>query len=52
MAHAKNHDYHILAPSIWPLAGALGGFLSGGVQADDYGSVSRGHKDRLRQSGS
>ncbi len=27
MAHAKNHDYHILAPSIWPLAGALGGFL-------------------------
>ena len=26
MAHAKNHDYHILAPSIWPLIGALGGF--------------------------
>ena len=26
MAHAKNHDYHILRPSIWPLLGALGGF--------------------------
>jgi len=33
MAHAKNHDYHILSPSIWPLMGALGGFimLFGGV---------------------
>ncbi len=27
MAHAKNHDYHILPPSIWPLMGAAGGFL-------------------------
>ena len=27
MAHAKNHDYHILAPSIWPLIGAIGGFV-------------------------
>ncbi len=26
MAHAKNHDYHILNPSIWPFLGALGGF--------------------------
>ena len=26
MAHAKNHDYHILPPSLWPLLGALGGF--------------------------
>ena len=26
MAHAKNHDYHILAPSLWPFLGALGGF--------------------------
>ena len=26
MAHAKNHDYHILPPSMWPLMGALGGF--------------------------
>jgi len=23
MAHEKNHDYHILTPSIWPLFGAL-----------------------------
>ena len=27
MAHAKNHDYHILHPSIWPLTGALGAFV-------------------------
>ncbi len=27
MAHAKNHDYHILAPSILPFLGALGGFI-------------------------
>ena len=27
MAHAKNHDYHILPPSIWPFLGALGGFV-------------------------
>jgi len=27
MAHAKNHDYHILKPSIWPFLGALGGFV-------------------------
>ena len=26
MAHEKNHDYHILNPSIWPLLGSLGGF--------------------------
>jgi cytochrome c oxidase subunit 3 len=26
MAHAKNHDYHILPPSIWPLLAALGAF--------------------------
>ncbi|AZQ66188.1 cytochrome c oxidase subunit 3 [Silicimonas algicola] len=26
MAHEKNHDYHILPPSIWPFAGALSGF--------------------------
>ena len=25
MAHEKNHDYHILNPSIWPLAGAGAG---------------------------
>jgi cytochrome c oxidase subunit 3 len=27
MAHAKNHDYHVLPPSIWPLLGALAGFI-------------------------
>ncbi len=33
MAHAKNHDYHILPPSIWPLLSALFAFvmLTGGV---------------------
>ncbi len=25
MAHAKNHDYHILTPSSWPLLGAVAG---------------------------
>ena len=27
MAHEKNHDFHILNPSILPFAGALGGFI-------------------------
>ena len=27
MAHEKNHDYHILQPSIWPLMGALSAFV-------------------------
>jgi cytochrome c oxidase subunit 3 len=27
MAHAKNHDYHILPPSIWPLFGAVSAFV-------------------------
>jgi cytochrome c oxidase subunit 3 len=33
MAHEKNHDYHILQPSIWPFMGALGAFtmLAGAV---------------------
>ena len=32
MAHAKNHDYHILKPSIWPLFGALSAFtMLGGM---------------------
>ncbi|MFT7595688.1 MAG: cytochrome c oxidase subunit 3 [Paracoccaceae bacterium] len=33
MAHAKDHDYHILPPSIWPFIGAVSGFfmLSGSV---------------------
>ncbi|MEM6888709.1 MAG: cytochrome c oxidase subunit 3 [Pseudomonadota bacterium] len=27
MAHEKNHDYHILNPSIWPLLAAVAGFV-------------------------
>lgn len=27
MAGAKNHQYHILPPSIWPLLGSLGGLI-------------------------
>jgi cytochrome c oxidase subunit 3 len=27
MAHAKNHDYHILNPSIWPFIGAVSAFV-------------------------
>jgi cytochrome c oxidase subunit 3 len=27
MAHAKNHDYHILPPSIWPFLGAASAFV-------------------------
>ena len=27
MAHEKNHDYHILAPSPWPILGAIGAFV-------------------------
>lgn len=27
MAHEKDHDYHILNPSIWPLLGAVFGFI-------------------------
>ncbi|MBT8409069.1 MAG: cytochrome c oxidase subunit 3, partial [Alphaproteobacteria bacterium] len=27
MAHAKNHDYHIIAPSIWPFVGAVSGIV-------------------------
>jgi len=27
MAHEKNHDYHILNPSIWPFLGSVGAFV-------------------------
>ena len=27
MAHEKNHDYHILSPSLYPFAGAVSGFV-------------------------
>ena len=26
-AHQKNHDYHIIAPSSWPLLASLGAFI-------------------------
>ncbi|QDY69515.1 cytochrome c oxidase subunit 3 [Qingshengfaniella alkalisoli] len=33
MAHAKNHDFHILSPSLWPFLASVGAFfmLSGAV---------------------
>ncbi|HSF93774.1 MAG TPA: cytochrome c oxidase subunit 3 [Thermohalobaculum sp.] len=33
MAHEKNHDYHIIDPSLWPFLGAVSGFtmLAGSV---------------------
>ena len=33
MAHEKNHDYHILPPSTWPLLSSIAGcvMLVGGV---------------------
>ena len=27
MAHAKNHDYHILSPSVWPFLASVAAFL-------------------------
>ena len=27
MAHVKNHDYHILAPSLWPFLASVAAFL-------------------------
>jgi len=27
MAHAKNHDFHILPPSVWPFIGAVSAFV-------------------------
>ena len=27
MAHAKNHDYHVLPPSIWPFVGSVSAFI-------------------------
>ena len=32
MAATKNHDYHLVEPSIWPLIGAIcGGMLFSGL---------------------
>ena len=40
MAGAKNHDYHILPPSIWPFFGSMSALVMGlaseeGVAVDD-----------------
>ena len=45
MAHSKNHDYHILPPSIWPFFGAFSAFvmLIGMVICmNGHGAVERG----------
>ena len=42
MAHEKNHDYHILHPSIWPFLSALSAFillLGCGLFFHDYTSI-------------
>jgi cytochrome c oxidase subunit III len=46
-AHAKNHDFHILAPSPWPLLGAMSGFVmtTGAVfwmKSIQFGTLSPG----------
>ena len=43
-AYAKNHDYHILPPSIWPFTGAVSAFLllGGMVVWMNHGSATRG----------
>ena len=39
MAHEKNHDYHILNPSLWPFLGAVGGFtMLGGMVGYMHGT--------------
>ncbi|PIY73150.1 MAG: cytochrome c oxidase subunit 3 [Rhodobacterales bacterium CG_4_10_14_0_8_um_filter_70_9] len=42
MAHEKNHDYHILAPSHWPVTGGLSAFvmLLGAVIAFHDGTIA------------
>ena len=42
MAGAKNHDYHILPPSIWPLIGAFSALAHGGRRhhVDAQGSAA------------
>ena len=37
-AHSKNHDYHIIDPSPWPLIGSAGALLmaiGGGLSLSD-----------------
>ena len=45
MAHAKNHDFHVLPPSIWPFAGALSAILMlGGAVAGMHWSPAEGQE--------
>ncbi len=54
MASAKNHDYHVLPPSIWPLAGALAaiimlfGAVLGMHAPDPTADTAYGFLDHLR----
>ena len=42
MAHAKNHDYHILPPSIWPLFGSLSALvMASGVYASNKATADQ-----------
>ncbi|MGE4430256.1 MAG: cytochrome c oxidase subunit 3 [Sphingobium sp.] len=45
MAGAKNHDYHILPPSAWPLMGAVSAFLLA------FGGVTWMHPDQMGGAG-
>ncbi len=45
MAHSKNHDYHILPPSIWPFFGAASAFvmlLGMVIWMNGHGATERG----------
>lgn len=45
MAHSKNHDYHILPPSIWPFLGAVSAFvmlLGAVIWMNGHGAAERG----------
>ncbi len=45
MAGAKNHDYHILPPSAWPLMGSVSAFLMA------IGAVSWMHPEQMNSAG-
>ena len=50
MAHEKNHDYHILNPSLWPFLSALGAFILPSLPGLVGGAVTRTHESYKRQS--
>ena len=45
MAGAKNHDYHILPPSIWPMFGSLSALVMA------FGAIMWMHPDALPTGG-